>query len=122
MVGQFTRSIVLKDGTRLVRLADVRRCILKQPEHIQNRGSWHQAAELVILAVEHGGSIDAATTPVEDPCLLEARYARSVAMMCVGGACLQWPLPPIVPLQLGAGRHRPRLKGGPLGPTFERAH
>lgn len=90
---KLTRSIVLKDGTRLVTLAAVRRFILKQPEHMQDRGSWHQAAELVILAVEHGGSIDAATTPVEGPCLLEARYARSVAMMCVGGACLQWPRP-----------------------------
>jgi hypothetical protein len=73
---KLTRSIVLKDGTRLVRLADVRRCILKQPEHIQNRGSWHQAAELVILAAEHGGSIDGATTQVEDALFLEARYAR----------------------------------------------
>lgn len=73
---QLTRSIVRKDGTRLVTLAAVRRFILKQPEHIQDRGSWHQAAELVILAAEHGGSIDAATTPVEDPLFLEARYAR----------------------------------------------
>jgi hypothetical protein len=30
----------------------------------------------VILAAEHGGSIDAATTQVEDALFLEARYAR----------------------------------------------
>lgn len=76
---QLTRSIVLKDGTRLVTLAAVRRFILKQPEHIQDRGSWHQAAELVILAVEHGGSIDAATTPVEDP------LSSGSAVRAVGG-------------------------------------
>lgn len=119
---KLTRSIVLKDGTRLVTLAAVRRFILKQPEHMQDRGSWHQAAELVILAVEYGGSIGAATTQVEDALSSGSAVRASVAMMCVGGACLKWPLPPIVPLQLGAGRHRPRLKGGPLGPTFERAH
>jgi hypothetical protein len=50
--------------------------ILKQSEHIQDRSSWHQAAELVILAAEHGGSIDAATAQVEDALFLEARYAR----------------------------------------------
>jgi len=56
--------------------ADVRRLILKQSEHIQDRSSWHQAAELVILAAEHGGSIDAVTDQVEDALFLEARYAR----------------------------------------------
>jgi hypothetical protein len=30
----------------------------------------------VILAAEHGGSIDAATDQVEDALFLEARYAR----------------------------------------------
>jgi hypothetical protein len=50
--------------------------ILQQPEHIQDRSSWHQAAELVILAAELGGSIDAATAQVEDALFLEARYAR----------------------------------------------
>ena len=34
---KLTRSIVLKDGTRLVTLGDVRAFILKQPEHIQER-------------------------------------------------------------------------------------
>ena len=67
---------MLKDGTRLVTLGDVRMFILKQSEHIQDRSSWHQAAELVILAAEHGGSIDAATAQVEDALFLEARYAR----------------------------------------------
>ena len=73
---KLARPIVLKDGTRLVTLGDVRMFILKQSEHIQDRASWHQAAELVILAAEHGGSIDAATAQVEDALFLEARYAR----------------------------------------------
>ena len=34
---KLTRLIVLKDGTRLVTLGDVRAFILKQPEHIQER-------------------------------------------------------------------------------------
>ena len=55
---KLTRSIVLKDGTRLVTLGDVRAFILKQPEHIQERGSWQHAAELMILAAERGGSIE----------------------------------------------------------------
>jgi hypothetical protein len=71
-----TRSIVLRDGTRLVTLGDVRAFILKQPEHIQERGSWQHAAELLILAAERGGSIEAATTQIEDALFLEARYAR----------------------------------------------
>ena len=71
---RLARPIVLKDGTRLV--SDVQMFILKQSEHIQDRSSWHQAAELVILAAELGGSIDAATAQVEDALFLEARYAR----------------------------------------------
>jgi hypothetical protein len=71
-----TRLIVLKDGTRLVTLGDVRAFILKQPEQIQERGSWQHAAELMILAAERGGSIEAATTQIEDALFLEARYAR----------------------------------------------
>jgi hypothetical protein len=71
-----TRSIVLKDGTRLATLGDVRTFILKQPEHIQERGSWQHAAELTILAAERGGNIEAATTQIEDALFLEARFAR----------------------------------------------
>jgi hypothetical protein len=70
------RPIVLKDGTRLVTLGDVRMFILKQSEHIQHRSSWHQAAELVILAAELGASIDTATAQVEGALFLEARSAR----------------------------------------------
>jgi hypothetical protein len=73
---KLTRSIALKDGTRLVTLSDVRTFILKQPEHIQGRGSWQHAAELMILAAERGGSIEAATTQIEDALFLEARFAR----------------------------------------------
>ena len=47
---RLARPIVLEDGTRLVTLGDVRMFILKQSEHTQDRSSWHQAAELVILA------------------------------------------------------------------------
>ena len=71
-----THSIVLRDGTRLVTLGNVRAFILKQPEHIQERGSWQHAAELLILAAERGGSIEAATTQIEEALFLEARYAR----------------------------------------------
>ena len=38
-------------------LGDVRAFILKQPEHIQERGSWQHATELMILAAERGGNI-----------------------------------------------------------------
>ena len=58
---KLTRTIVLKDGTRLVTLGDARAFILKEPKHIQERGSWQHAAELMILAAERGGSIEAAT-------------------------------------------------------------
>jgi hypothetical protein len=36
---RLARPIVLKDGTRLVTLGDVRMFILKQSEHIQDRSS-----------------------------------------------------------------------------------
>ena len=38
---KLTRTLVLKDGTRLATLADVRALILNEPKHIQERGSWH---------------------------------------------------------------------------------
>ena len=49
---KLTRTIVLKDGTRLVTLGEVRAFILKEPKHIQERGSWQHAAELMILAAD----------------------------------------------------------------------
>jgi hypothetical protein len=73
---KLTRVIVLRDDTRLATLADVRAFILNEPEHIQDRGSWQQAAEMMILAAERGGSIEAATIKVEDALFLEARYVR----------------------------------------------
>ena len=73
---RLARPILLEDGARLLTLGDVRMFILRQSEHIQDRSSWHHAAELVILAAEHGGSIDAATAQVEDALFLEARYER----------------------------------------------
>src|SRR5690242_18118298 len=57
---KLTRALVLKDGTRLATLADVRALILNEPKHIKERGSWQHAAELMILAAERGGSIEAA--------------------------------------------------------------
>jgi hypothetical protein len=54
----------------------VRTFILKQPDHIQERGSWQHAAELMILAAERGGSIEAATSQIEDALFLEGRFAR----------------------------------------------
>jgi hypothetical protein len=76
MVGETHPLDRAQDGTRLVTLGDVRAFILKQPEHIQERGSWQHAAELLILAAERGGSIEAATTQIEDALFLEARYVR----------------------------------------------
>ena len=67
---------MLKDGTTLATLADVRAFILKEPEHIQERGSWQRATELIILAAERDGSIEAATLQIEDALFLEARYVR----------------------------------------------
>jgi hypothetical protein len=48
-------------------------CPTNEPKHIQERGSWQYAAELMILAAERGGSIEAATTQIEDTLFLEAR-------------------------------------------------
>jgi hypothetical protein len=39
-------------------------------------GSWQHAAELMILAAERGGSIEAATIQIENALFLEARYVR----------------------------------------------
>jgi hypothetical protein len=73
---KLARPIVLRDGTELITLADVRAFILAEPEHIQERGSWQHAAELMISAAERGGSIEAATIQIEDALFLEARYVR----------------------------------------------
>ena len=67
-------------------LGDVRAFILKQPEHIQERGSWQHAAELMILAAERGGNIEAATTQIEDALFLEARYVRQSISFCPPGS------------------------------------
>ncbi|MGZ3715198.1 MAG: hypothetical protein ACXVA4_07260 [Ktedonobacterales bacterium] len=50
--------------------------ILNEPKHIQERGSWQYAAELMILAAERGGSIEAATTQIEDALFLDAMYPQ----------------------------------------------
>jgi hypothetical protein len=73
---KLARTIVLKDGTTLATLADVRTFILNEPDHIQERGSGQNAAELMILAAERGGSIEAATIQIEEALFLEARYVR----------------------------------------------
>jgi hypothetical protein len=73
---KLTRTIVLKDGTTLATLADARTFILKEPKQIQERGSWQHAVELMILAAERGGSIEAATIQIENALFLEARYVR----------------------------------------------
>jgi hypothetical protein len=46
---KLTRLIVLKDGTRLVTLGDVRAFILKQPEHIQERVLCAEPDNLLIV-------------------------------------------------------------------------
>ena len=60
---RLTRSIVLKDDTKLETLADARAFILGQPAHIQQRQSWQRAAEL--------------TKQIELALFLEARYLPS---------------------------------------------
>jgi hypothetical protein len=44
---KLTRTITLKDGTTLATLANARAFILKEPKHIQERGSWQHAAARV---------------------------------------------------------------------------
>jgi hypothetical protein len=58
---------VLKDGTALTTLADVRAFILKEPEHIQERNSWQRAAELMIQAAEDGANIEASSNGRTNP-------------------------------------------------------
>jgi hypothetical protein len=62
---KLSRPIELNDGTRFRTLADVRDFILEQPEHIQERSFWQQAAELLVNAAEEGGDIEAATRQTE---------------------------------------------------------
>jgi hypothetical protein len=71
---KLARSIVLKDGTTLTRLADVRSFILREPAHIQKRRSWQRAAELMMAAAESGHTEDA-TKQIELALFLEARWA-----------------------------------------------
>jgi hypothetical protein len=65
-------------GSAASKLADVRTSIPNEPDHVQERGSWQHAAELMILAAERGGSIEAATIQIENALflVLEARYVR----------------------------------------------
>src|SRR5262249_56040476 len=81
---KLTRTIVLKDGTTLATLADVRAFILKEPEHIQERGSWQRATELIILAAERDGSIEAATLQDRKSTRLNSRHCPiSYAAFCL---------------------------------------
>jgi hypothetical protein len=73
---KLTRTIVLRDGTKLETLADAAQFILKEPDYIQERASWHRATEQLIEAAETGRGIEEATKRVEDALFLEARYAR----------------------------------------------
>jgi hypothetical protein len=100
---RLARSIALKDGTRLVTLGDLRMFILKQPEQIQGRSSWHQAVALVILAAERGGSIDAATVQGGRRAVSGRAVRASVAMMCAGAGPPSMAPPPVAPIHLGAG-------------------
>ena len=92
---KLTRLIVLKDGTRLVTLGDVRAFILKQPEHIQERGSWQHATELMILAAERGGNIKRQPLRLKTLCFwkrgtcgngtYEQQHENNVASNPIGG-------------------------------------
>jgi hypothetical protein len=70
---ELTRTILLKDGTTLRTLADVRAFILNGPEHIQKREVWQHAAQLLLDAAEDAGRIEEATRQIEFALFLEAR-------------------------------------------------
>jgi hypothetical protein len=53
--------VTAKDGRRLATLLDASQLILKLPPAVQERQVWQRAAELLIEAAEHGGSVEAAT-------------------------------------------------------------
>jgi hypothetical protein len=64
---------VLKDGTALRSLADVRRFILNEPEHVQECRAWQRATEPLLHAADDASQIEAATRQVELALFLEAR-------------------------------------------------
>jgi hypothetical protein len=70
---KLSRPIGLRDGTTLKTLADLRRFVLAEPEHIQHRSSWQRVAELLIDAAESGGDIETLTTVTERVLFIEAR-------------------------------------------------
>jgi hypothetical protein len=56
-----------EDGTSLRSLADVRRFVIKEPEHVQERSSWQRAAELLLRAAEDASQVEAATKTSRNP-------------------------------------------------------
>jgi hypothetical protein len=70
-----TRSVALKDGSTLRTLADARAFILREPQQIQERQTWQQAAQLLMEGAEDGRGIEVATKQVELALFLEGRLA-----------------------------------------------
>ena len=59
-----SRPLILRDGKTLQTLADARAFVLALPAAYQERNAWQSAAELLMAAAEHGGSVEAATDQV----------------------------------------------------------
>jgi hypothetical protein len=72
---RLSHPIVLLDGTRLETLSEARAFILCEPQHIQARISWQEAAELLMAAAEDSARIKDATEQIEMALFLEARLA-----------------------------------------------
>jgi hypothetical protein len=70
---RLSQSIIMRDGKRLVTLADARTVVLALPAADQERATWKAAARLLIAAAEQGGDITAATEQVRLALFLQAR-------------------------------------------------
>jgi hypothetical protein len=55
---KFREPIALKDGRMIATLGQARAVMLALPDRHQVRPFWQYAAELLIEAAEHNGSID----------------------------------------------------------------
>lgn len=68
------RSIKVKNGPKLEKLADVRAYILAEPANVQERPAWQLAAAALLAAAEDGGQVGLATDRTENALFLQARW------------------------------------------------
>jgi hypothetical protein len=69
---RLSRSLTLRDGTRLKTLADARAFVLALPPGDQERNAWQRAAALLIEAAETGDDVRTATEQVRLALSLQA--------------------------------------------------